>query len=459
MKNIQDTIAAISTAPGEAGIAIVRISGPASLAIADRVFAGKGMPPSSRPAGSYIHGFVRISEEGGSKDLDEVILLVYRVPNSYTREDVIEIQGHGGRASAKRILRAVLDAGARPAEPGEFTKRAFLSGRIDLLQAEAVADLIMARTDRAASAAMVQLEGSLSSTFADIYDCLINASADLEASLDFPEEELPPALLQGAMDQIRSGRSQLTDLLKTWEEGHLLREGALVVISGKPNVGKSTLLNMLLGINRAIVAPEPGTTRDSIEEEFVLGGVPLRLVDTAGLRESDNMVEREGVQRAQTLIGKADLNLVVYDSSVQLDVEEIALLKAMDPGKCLIVLNKADLGQNVSIEYFSGFAVVSSSLLRGTGVADIKDAITDKLGIRNLGLPHATISERHRHIIQNVLSELNEVLKTLDSGSEDLLVPAISILRGAVDELGTITGRKYDNELLQNIFSRFCIGK
>jgi len=454
-----DTIAAISTAPGEAGIAIVRVSGPASLDIADRIFKGNAPLPSKRPAGTFVHGFVGTSGDGNTADLDEVILLIYRAPRSYTREDVVEFQGHGGRACAKRVLRMVLEAGARPAEPGEFTKRAFLNGRIDLLQAEAVADLISARSDRAASAAVEQLEGRLSDSISNIYEFMVNAAADLEASLDFPEEDLPPALIQGASEQIDFAGKRLGELLATWGEGRLLREGALVVISGKPNVGKSTLLNCLLETRRAIVTDEPGTTRDTIEEEFILEGVPLRLVDTAGLRESENIVEREGVQRAQALIKKADLNLMMFDSSTRLECDDLSRLKLSNPEECIIVLNKSDLGHKIDAKDFDGFSTVSCSLLNGTGITEMKSAIAEKLGIRDFGAPHAAISERHRHIIQEALGKLNEVSKVLSPDSEELLVPVISTLRSAIEALGTITGKNYDNSLLDNIFRRFCIGK
>lgn len=459
MKSFSDTIAAISTATGSAGIAVVRVSGPASLDIADRIFRCTGKIPSRRPAGTFVHGFVHTPAEDEKNDTDEVILLIYRAPNSYTREDVIEFQGHGGRACAKRILRAVLETGARPAEPGEFTRRAFLNGRIDLLQAEAVADLISAKSDRAAAAALDQLEGSLSSSFTAIYSSLIAAAGDLEASLDFPEEDLPVSMVGNAEKKIKSAGKLLSKLLATWEEGHLLREGALVVISGKPNVGKSTLLNALLGTNRAIVTEEPGTTRDTIEEEFVLDGVPLLLVDTAGIRESKNIAEREGVQRAQNLIRKADLNLVMYDSSIKLAASDKKLLIGMDPGKYVIVLNKTDLGKVTKPSDLKGYSVVLSCLTNGTGIKGIKNAITEKLGTRSFGQPHATISERHRHVISTVMSRLDDVTKILSSKREDLLVPAITTLRDAIEELGTITGKSYDKSLLDNIFSRFCIGK
>jgi len=459
VKSFSDTIAAISTATGDAGISIVRVSGPESFSIADRIFRCDGDKPSMRPGGTFVHGFVRTSKQGGKADADEVILLIYRAPGSYTKEDVIELQGHGGRECARRILRAVLEAGARPAEPGEFTRRAFLNGRIDLLQAEAVADLICAKSDRAASAAIDQLEGSLSVSFSAIYSDLIDAAGSLESSLDFSEDDLPVSLFDNAQTKIESARKALKELLSTWEEGHLLREGALVVISGKPNVGKSTLLNSLLGTNRAIVTEEPGTTRDTIEEQLVLDGVPLRIVDTAGIRESANTAEREGIQRAQDLIRRADLNLLMYDCSVKVDPAEKDYISKMDPRKIIIILNKTDLGEAISPSDLNGYYVIPASLINGNGVQEIKNAIAEKLGTRNFGQPHATISERHRHVILEVLSKLDDTTRVLLSKRDDLLVPAISSLRETIENLGSITGKSYDKSLLDNIFGRFCIGK
>ena len=249
-----DTIAALATAPGEGAIAVIRVSGPESLALADRIFVGAAPLPSQRAGNTFIHGHVTL-DDGLA---DEVILLIYRAPHSYTREDSIEIQGHGGMAAARRILRAVLNAGARPAEAGEFTKRAFLGGRVDLLQAEAVLDLIRARSDRSATAALEQLDGRLSDSFGVSYDEIMATAADLEATLDFSEDELPPTLLGGIVDHLRRGEQGLRCLLDTWDEGHFLREGALIVISGKPNVGKSTLLNALRRALRRVDFPTLG---------------------------------------------------------------------------------------------------------------------------------------------------------------------------------------------------------
>jgi tRNA modification GTPase len=460
MDALPDTIAAIATASGEGGIAIVRMSGPESLAIADRVFRGRHKP-SSLAANRFAHGFVR-SVSGSaaeSGDLDEVVVLVYRAPHSYTREDVVEIQGHGGRISARRILRAVLDAGARPAEPGEFTKRAFLNGRIDLLQAEAVADLVHAQSERAAACALEQLEGRLSSVITASYDSLMDVAVDLEASLDFPDGELPPATLSDVSDRLRRAIVTLETLLETWEESRLLREGARVVIAGRPNVGKSTLLNTLLGAERAIVTEIPGTTRDTIEEQAIMDGIPVRLTDTAGIRDSQCRIEKEGVQRAYESVEKADMVLYVVDGSRPPDTEDVAMVGRMGPSKCLVVLNKADQGRIVKADAFPGAVAVACSLLTGEGIDELRNAIVEKLGIRALGQPHAAISERHRQIIRRAIANATEALRLLDTGQENMVTIAANMVRYSIDELACVTGRIYSNDLIDNIFRKFCVGK
>ena len=276
--------------------------------------------------------------------IDEVIILIMRAPRSYTGEDVVEIQGHGGHVVARRILRRVLDGGARLAEPGEFTQRAFLNGRMDLLQAEAVLDLVRAKSDRAAVAALEQLEGSLSSRFNQVYDQLLAAATDVEASLDFPDDELPQTDTQEIIAHLRTAREEMAQLMTGWDEGHILRDGATVVISGKPNVGKSTLMNTLLGRDRSIVSPIPGTTRDTIEEGLILDGFPVRMVDTAGLRETDCVVEKEGVRRTVMQMERADLHLHMLDASRPMDEQDRAQVESLDADRCIIVLNKVDLG-------------------------------------------------------------------------------------------------------------------
>ncbi len=451
----QDTIAAIATAPGEAGIAIIRVSGPASLSIADRLFFSSGRPPSQRAPFTAAHGWIKSS----TRIIDEVILLIMPAPHSYTREDVVEIQCHGGSISARRILQVVLRAGARPAEAGEFTQRAFLNGRIDLVQAEAVLDLIRSRSERAAKAAIEQLEGSLSDSFNDIYDKLIAVNADLEALLDFSEDDITPILITTAASQLEIIQKQLSALLDTWEEGHLLREGSLVVISGKPNVGKSTLFNRLLGKDRAIVSVKPGTTRDVIEETMILEGLPIRLVDTAGLRLSECDIESEGVRRARRYMQQADLHLYLVDVSRLLDEDDQNNIQGLDPCRSILILNKSDLGDQSQQFNIRGYTSIVSSLIRPDDLPEIRKIILSKLGAGLNRAPQAVISERHKAILLVVASELNETLNMLRARQDDLIVLCTSKIRTALERLGLITGKTYYDELLAAVFSKFCIGK
>ncbi len=451
-----DTIAAIATAPGESGISIVRISGPDALNIADRVFRCRAPKPSERPANTFALGHV-IDEEG---PVDQAILLIMRAPQSYTGEDVAEIQGHGGSASSRRVLRCVLEAGARSAGPGEFTQRAFLNGRIDLLQAEAVLDLIRARSDRAAAAAMEQLEGGLSSKFNLLYDQLIDIAADLEASMDFPEDELPVTVLPDILRRTAASQTDMDRLIATWDEGHLLRDGAVIVISGKPNVGKSTLLNRLLGMQRAIVSPIPGTTRDTIEEGYVLDGIPIRIVDTAGLRDTENVVEQEGVERAHSHIQRADLHIHILDASEPSDDSIRSHLAMLPRDRTILVLNKTDLVPRMATTDIPAGAI-PASFIRDIGLDAIRTAMRAKLtsGTDFDGRPHAAISERHRALLLEAQGEMQQATDLL-KGQRKAAVPlAASALRSAIEHIGTATGRSYHDDLLSSIFSRFCIGK
>ena len=385
-----------------------------------------------------------------------------RAPKTYTREDIVEIQGHGGNTTARRILRLALSSGARGAEPGEFTKRAFLNGRIDLLQAEAVLDLVKAKSDRAAIAAVEQLEGGLSRKFNELYDETIRVAADLEATLDFPDDELPATAMLEIKARLINAMEMINALVQTWNEGHLLRDGALVVIAGKPNVGKSTLLNTLLGHDRAIVSPIPGTTRDTIEEDFSLNGIPLRLVDTAGLRATECEIESEGVRRSRLSMKKADLQIYIVDGSVPLSNEDIAHLDGEDPQKCLVVLNKKDLGVRVDPKPLSRFHVVQTSLLSNEGLSNVcaeMDSLLESTTARQAHEPHAAISERHRQLLVEARGKVEQALDLLSTNEEQSIVLAATELRVALDSIGKVTGRIYHDELLSNIFSRFCIGK
>ena len=450
-----DTIAALATAHGEGAIAIVRLTGPDSLLIADQVFRGKGAPPSRRPAQTFVYGTIT----GTHQVADEVILLIYRAPHSYTREDTVEIQGHGGSAAAKRILRVVLDAGARAADPGEFTKRAFLNGRIDLLQAEAVIDLIRARTDRAADAALEQLSGTLSQAFDHLYDDTLTLAGNLEATLDFSEDELPESVMLDVTARLQIVEAAFKNLLASWGEGHLLREGALVVIAGKPNVGKSTLLNALIGKERAIVTPIAGTTRDTIEEQMVINGYQVRITDTAGLRETPCEIESEGVRRAKHAIFKADCTIYVIDGVVGMDADDARHLASLPQARTLIVVNKCDLSNNGSIKaHAPDRSVLYISAKNGAGIEDLKKDIIKTLGIRQSEAHHAVISERHRRLLISAHKDIIESGLLLTRPTPEPALAA-SRLRGALETLGEATGRTYHDELLNNIFSRFCIGK
>lgn len=453
-----DTIAAIATAPGEGGVSIIRISGPASFCIADAVFAGAPPPPSQRAAFTIVPG--RAVDADGTV-LDEVLLLVFRAPHSYTREDVVEIQGHGGPVMARRLLRRVLDAGARMAEPGEFTKRAFLNGRLDLLQAEAVNDLIRARSDRAAAAAVEQLEGRLTARIHALYDQLLGLAANLEATLDFPDQELPATILDGLREQLAAAQAELSDLVSSWNEGHRLREGLAIVIAGRPNVGKSTLLNALLGRDRSIVSATPGTTRDIIEEAMVLGGYHVKLVDTAGLRVAPCEVEQEGVRRAEAHLARADLHLYVLDCSQRVDEEDERRINDLDPGRAVVVVSKADLDSEAAREIASRYpSACCVSAKTGHGMRDLVRLMTLKVEEHSSrAVQHAAISERHRQLLVAAGGLLAGAIAEMDVAEAPHADLAANALREALEQVGLVTGRVYHEDLLNSIFSRFCIGK
>lgn len=448
-----DTIAAIATAPGEGGIAIIRVSGARAFEIADAVFACPHPPPSQRAGGTFVFGRVR---ETDGTPIDEAILLLMRAPRSYTREDTVEIQGHGGPVIARRVLQRVVSAGARVAEPGEFTRRAFLNGRIDLAQAEAVSDLIRARSDRAAAAAYEQLEGALSKRIHAMYDALLGVASNVEATLDFSDQEIPSDILVPVADDLRRVLADLRSVLATWNEGHLLREGATIVIAGKPNVGKSTLLNALLGHDRAIVSPLPGTTRDTIEETITLGGYPITLVDTAGLRDAHCEIEREGIRRTIQELSGADLCLYVTDARVGPDDEDRRIMDGISADKLILVRNKCDLSDIFATNYNKE---IYASAISGKGVDLICSEIVRRLNEgASHSLHHATISTRHRVLIETTIRLSESALSELER-KEGALDLAAAQLREAAEALGSITGRVFHEDLLNSIFGRFCIGK
>ncbi len=451
------TIAAIATAPGAAGVAVVRISGPLALVVADRVVRGSGPPPALRRPGSFYHAHFADPLSGAV--LDDGLVLVFRAPHSYTGEDSVELQGHGGQMPARRLLEAVLAAGARPAAAGEFTRRAFLNGRLDLTQAEAVLDLITARTERAAAAAQAQLDGALGQHLAALYETLATLCADLEALLDFDESDVPESLLHTVDARLVELHAEIDRQLATWHDGHLLREGALVVISGAPNVGKSSLLNALLGRARAIVSPTPGTTRDTLEEGLALEGIPLRLVDTAGLRDVACPIEREGVARARELLEQADLHLHLLEAGSSLVDQLAAAPGGLPRDRTLLVVNKCDLAPTPpNLNALDGWTVVPVSARVGTGLDQLRHALVRALGSAPAGPADTSISTRHRAELQLTAGRIGEARALLADGPVGIVFAA-GALRDGAEALGRVTGRVYSDELLDRIFSRFCVGK
>jgi tRNA modification GTPase len=445
-------IAAVATATGPAGVCVVRVSGPGALELGDRLACAAASKPSRRPGGTFFHARVFDPLTGGA--VDDAVLLVYRAPHSYTGEDTLEIQGHGGALTARLLLEAALSAGARVAEPGEFTKRAFLNGRIDLTQAEAVCDLIQARTERAAHAARAQLDGALGLRVGALYERLTALCADVEHLLDFDEGELPRRFFDESGERLSALKGELEALIGTWREGHLLRDGALVVISGRPNAGKSSLLNALLGRDRAIVHHEPGTTRDAIEEGCAIGGVPLRLVDTAGLRETADAVEAEGISRARARMRLADVIIHLVDPSAQAELAE----EALDPARTVLGLAKCDLPWASCPAVRDGVTAVRFSSKTGEGLPELRAAVLAKLGLAAEGSGEPAVALRHVTELRTALEQAQLAGAALAGGSERLVIAA-NHLREAAESLGRIVGRVYSADLLDAIFSRFCVGK
>ena len=458
-----DAIAAIATAEGAAGVAIVRISGPDAWQIADRVVRCTGTRLSTRQAGRFFHA--QFTDALGGEIIDDGIVLLFSAPASFTGEDVVELQGHGGKTASLAVLRAVLTAGARLAEPGEFTRRAFLNGRMDLTQAEAVMDLVHARSERAAQAARAQLAGNLGREVTANYTEVTEVCADVEAQLDFEAGELPAHIRGEAEAKLDHVRVKVAELLATVREGHLLRDGALVVIGGCPNAGKSSLLNALLGTSRAIVSAHAGTTRDTIEETLVLDGIPLRLMDTAGLRDAESSIEQEGVARAYQALQQADLIVYVIDASRPLSAQ----LPTFPPTttNLIVVLNKTDLPvlpteSEVKAAFLCNGSlpakVLKLSLKTGDGLEALKFALVDQLGVERQTSVHPIVTERHR--AELVLADQALVrARAWLCGDDSSLVLAANELRRAAEALGRIIGHSYTNDLLDQVFSRFCVGK
>jgi len=451
---INDTIAAIATPPGEGGLAVIRVSGPAALAVADRCFkpaGAKASPPSASPTHTMHYGHV--VRDG--RVVDEVLLAVMRAPRTFTVEDVVEVSCHGGVLAARRVLDALLAAGARLAEPGEFTRRAFLNGRLDLAQAEAVADLIHARTDLALAAAREQLEGHLSRRIETLRDDLMSMLAHIEAHIDFPDEDIAPDTVEQLLERLERAGRFMEALIRTAEEGRVLRKGIRAAIVGRPNAGKSSLLNALLGEDRAIVTAQPGTTRDTIEETASIRGVPVVFVDTAGLREAQDEVEAEGIRRSRQALERAEVILHVLDGSEVMGGQR----PDADPVPAkprLWVINKSDLPRRLEGGDFEA-ASVAVSCLTGAGMETLKDRIRDMAGLGAVDHVEVAISARHLDALNRGYKALGNLMTCL-RGDQTLELAALE-LRTAVGAVGEVVGKTTTEDLLDAIFSQFCLGK
>jgi tRNA modification GTPase len=452
-----DTVAAIATPLGEGGLAVIRISGPQALAVADACFAPSGKQPKrlSEATSHTIH-FGHVIRNG--QTVDEVLASVMRAPRTFTAEDVVEITCHGGPLPAKMVLDAVLACGARLAEPGEFTRRAFLNGRIDLAQAEAVADLIHSRTELALRAANEQLAGKLSQRINTLRDEMLQTLAHVEAHIDFPDEDIAPNTRAQLVARLEAGVAFMDELLRTANEGQILRQGIRAAIIGRPNVGKSSLLNQLLGRDRAIVSAIPGTTRDTIEETANIRGVPVVFIDTAGLREAHDEIEQEGIRRSRASLQKAEFILHVLDASEPLDPANEAFLAEFPEKKRLLVLNKIDLQRDIRLPAALGNAI-RVSCLSGEGIEFLKDAVKALAwsGEIKAEMLEVMINSRHQDALQRARAA---AVRTAEALRADLTLELVALdLRIAVNAVGEIVGKTTTEDLLDTIFSQFCIGK
>jgi len=454
----EDTIAAISTAYGHGGIGIIRISGGRAFEIARRIFRGR--EPFEKLATHSIN-YGKIINPETSELLDEVLVSKMKGPNTFTREDVVEINCHGGPVVQKRVLELVVNEGARLAEPGEFTKRAFMNGRIDLSQAEAVIDLINSRTAESSRAALDQLEGRLSRRMREIREILTDLIAHIEVTVDYPEHDIEEITGRQVYAKTLEVRDMLRKVSSGFERGRILREGLNAVIVGRPNVGKSSLLNEIAGKDRAIVTDIPGTTRDIIEEYVNIRGIPVRMLDTAGIRRTEDAVERIGVERAEREIEKADLVIMLIDVNEGVVKEDMDILEKIRDKKTIVLLNKTDIA-DPDIELppeLSNMAVIRTSVRDGTGISELEDLISGMFFKGDVGANDEILltNIRHKNLIDNALRNLDNAVAAYEG---NMPLDCITIdLREAALNIGRITGESINEDILHQIFSRFCVGK
>ena len=455
-----DTIAAISTAMGESGIGIVRLSGKESINICNNIFIGnKKKQLKDAKNRELVYGYIVDGEE----KIDEVLIAFMKGPYTYTREDMVEIYCHGGIVPVKRILELVLKSGARLADRGEFTKRAFLNGRLDLSQAEAVMDLIKAKTDESYDVSLNQLEGKLSKEVNNIRDILLDILAHIEVSIDFSDEDIEEISYEKLESRAKLVEEKIKKLLSTENRGRILRDGLNTVILGKPNVGKSSLLNAMLRENRAIVTDIPGTTRDIIEEYVNIDGIPLKIIDTAGIRDTENIVEQIGVDRAKDMVNKADLIIAVFDASEGLTEEDFHIIDIIKDKDAIILLNKSDLPNKYQEEDLQKLIpnknIITTSIATGVGIDVLEDSIKEMFYSGEIELGNDAIITNIRHKNQLVKAKDN-ILDAINGIKMGMPLDCIEVdIRNCWDNLGEITGDGIGEDILDRIFSEFCIGK
>lgn len=455
-----DTITAISTPTGEGAIAIVRLSGQRSVEISNKVFSGKDLTKVS----SHTIHYGRLIDPETDQVAEEVMISVMRAPKTFTREDVVEINCHGGMVSVNRVLQIILNEGARLAEPGEFTKRAFLNGRIDLSQAEAVMDLIRAKTDKAMTVALNQIDGRLSKLIRGLRQELLETVAHVEVNIDYPEYDDVEEMSHEVMaEKTKEVHLEIISLLKVAKQGKILREGISTGIIGRPNVGKSSLMNTLVQEAKAIVTEIPGTTRDTIEEYVNVRGVPLRLVDTAGIRETDDIVERMGVERSRKVLSDSDLILFMLNYNEPLTEEDINLFSAVKGLEYIVIINKSDLDQKLDMNKVADLAkgkpIITTSLLEEKGIDDLEQAIASIFFTGELEIGDLTYVSNARHInlLNQAKKSLEDAMDSLELGMPLDLVQ-IDVTR-TWELLGEIIGDTASDGLINQLFSQFCLGK
>ena len=464
MKNIylDDDIAAISTPIGSGGIGIVRISGSGSVGIADKIFvSADGRKLGDKKSHTITYGHIVNPKTG--ETLDEVLVMLMLSPRTYTKENIVEINCHGGLLVTKKVLELVLNNGARLAEPGEFTKRAFLNGRIDLSQAEAVMDIIDSKTELSRKTAMNQLEGSIKQKVHGLREEILDMIAAIEAAIDYPEHDVEEETYSQMHKRITLLKSEIKKLIESADMGRIIREGVEAVILGKPNVGKSSLLNLLLMEERAIVTDIPGTTRDTVEEYMNLGGIPVKIVDTAGIRETGDKVEKIGVEKSRKCAEAADIIFMMLDASCPLSDEDMEILDFIKGRKAVILANKTDIDINIDVDalckYTDAENIIYISVKEGSGIEKLTERFKDMFLGGDVAAKESVLisNARHKNMLEKSMEALDRAIATIESGMPEDFISMD--LQAALTALGEITGDSVDDEIIDRIFTRFCLGK